>query len=313
MGTLLLLGFPPCQRTRLAPLQGDFKLHWVQSPIELPGALPKQPTEPLAVLMWLPTEGNATEEAHANNPIPAWLNALKASTAAQPLLAVMALCDTPACGATQMMYQAGLRFFLCAPPTVAHIRQAVHDLFCPNPQTWLQTLPSHIHLPTQTANISPFSPQNAACLWLEWWLSNHSHHAGKVNALIDTAMQNYPAIYHETSRAQTTIALRELLSNAVEHGNLGVGTEEKKRLIKSPLQYEDELSRRAKANPNTLVRVNAHVSSQQVCIWVQDAGKGFNHLGVADPNHPRKFAGVKWPWNSPRQGECAYIVLHRQW
>ncbi|MCH2037915.1 MAG: response regulator [Rickettsiales bacterium] len=80
--------------------------------------------------------------------------------------------------------------------------------------------------------------------------------------------------YDEPSDA--LVGLMELLVNAVEHGNLGIGYEEKTELIQSG-EWRNELNRRAHAPENKDKRVKVMLKNQKdgVQIRISDSGEGF--------------------------------------
>ncbi|MDH5325236.1 MAG: response regulator [Gammaproteobacteria bacterium] len=94
---------------------------------------------------------------------------------------------------------------------------------------------------------------------------------------------------------KTVVGLYELLSNAVEHGLLGVGYDDKTRLIEAG-SWEDEIVRRSARNENqALIRVS--LQSNQIHYQIDDRGPGFDssaYLHIAPErardNHGRGIA-----------------------
>jgi anti-sigma regulatory factor (Ser/Thr protein kinase) len=94
------------------------------------------------------------------------------------------------------------------------------------------------------------------------------------------------------------MGITELMINAIEHGNLGIGYEEKSSLNQSGL-WEDEINRRlsAKDNVHLFAEISYKDLGNQICISIIDQGKGFdwqNYLEF-DPervmdNHGRGIA-----------------------
>ena len=76
---------------------------------------------------------------------------------------------------------------------------------------------------------------------------------------------------------KVAFGLNELLVNAVEHGNLQIGYEEKTRL-QADDQWEDEISRRQALCENTekFVEVVFKRSPEQIQVTVTDLGSGFD-------------------------------------
>ncbi|WP_373019319.1 response regulator [Thiomicrorhabdus sp.] len=77
---------------------------------------------------------------------------------------------------------------------------------------------------------------------------------------------------------KVAIGLFELMMNAVEHGNLGIGYEEKTRLIEND-QLQAEILRRSNLpeNRNKFVNVEVEHRTNQLDITIEDMGEGFNH------------------------------------
>lgn len=73
------------------------------------------------------------------------------------------------------------------------------------------------------------------------------------------------------------IGLSELLINAVEHGNLGIGYEEKTRL-NAHGELEQEIERRLDLDENRdkTVQVEMHRENDEIRVHIVDQGKGFD-------------------------------------
>jgi CheY-like chemotaxis protein/anti-sigma regulatory factor (Ser/Thr protein kinase) len=76
---------------------------------------------------------------------------------------------------------------------------------------------------------------------------------------------------------RVVFGLSELLINAVEHGNLGIGFEEKTRLFNSG-QWHGEIERRLRLPEfvNKKVTVALDVSDEEIRFTIKDEGKGFD-------------------------------------
>ena len=85
-------------------------------------------------------------------------------------------------------------------------------------------------------------------------------------------LANYSA---EPSRV--IMGLTALLTNAVEHGNLGVGFDKKQELLVSG-QWENEVQQRLglPENENKIVKVHFAKDKNSVKITIKDAGEGFD-------------------------------------
>lgn len=76
---------------------------------------------------------------------------------------------------------------------------------------------------------------------------------------------------------RTAAGLMELLTNAVEHGNLGIGYEEKTRLIEQG-NWREEVLRRAELAPNLgkKVEVLLQIKPEGTYVQITDEGAGFD-------------------------------------
>jgi len=72
--------------------------------------------------------------------------------------------------------------------------------------------------------------------------------------------------------------LAELLVNAVEHGNLGIGHSRKRDLLQVPGAFEAEILRRLAQSEVTLrqVRLVRSRTAQAWCFEIEDEGEGFD-------------------------------------
>ena len=77
--------------------------------------------------------------------------------------------------------------------------------------------------------------------------------------------------------AMSTVCLQELVVNAIEHGNLGIGGPAKKELILEN-RWEEEVDRRMMLPENTGKRVTVEfeVVDETVTVAIQDQGPGFD-------------------------------------
>jgi FixJ family two-component response regulator/anti-sigma regulatory factor (Ser/Thr protein kinase) len=93
-------------------------------------------------------------------------------------------------------------------------------------------------------------------------------------------------------RGNLALALIEIITNAMEHGNLGLTGAEKVALkSRSEQDYQDELSRR-KADETygkRMVQIKATINSEEAVIYVQDEGDGFDHKFLPDPTDPNNL------------------------
>jgi hypothetical protein len=82
-------------------------------------------------------------------------------------------------------------------------------------------------------------------------------------------------LFPEPSRL--AIGLRELMINAVEHGNLGISYEEKTKLLLEG-EWENEVARRFEApqNRNKLASIRLALDHDTPCVLIEDEGEGFS-------------------------------------
>lgn len=84
--------------------------------------------------------------------------------------------------------------------------------------------------------------------------------------------------------------LRELVANAVEHGNLGIGYERKTELIKEgTLEEEIAAMLRAPENKEKRVTLTYEVAVDKVVITIEDEGEGFDYSPYLDFHPARIF------------------------
>ncbi len=89
---------------------------------------------------------------------------------------------------------------------------------------------------------------------------------------------------------KVVVGLGELLVNAVEHGNLGIGYEEKGRLLEDG-ELAQEVARRLTLPEyrDLLVRVSYERGDTEIRIRIVDQGRGFDWQAFVDVNTSRAF------------------------
>lgn len=104
-----------------------------------------------------------------------------------------------------------------------------------------------------------------------------------VDAVLDTCFGGID----RTVAMELSLALRELILNAVEHGNLGLSYEEKTRALEEG-NLEQLLERRRSEEPYKDRRVGVVVrrDREQLTFQVQDEGEGFDWRALPDPMDP---------------------------
>lgn len=99
-------------------------------------------------------------------------------------------------------------------------------------------------------------------------------------------------VYGENERGNIALSLIEIITNAIEHGNLGIAGPEKSQMkMQSESEYLGELKRRAGVAPyaERKVVVTAQISEDNAEFLVEDEGDGFNHVELPDPTVPQNI------------------------
>lgn len=106
-------------------------------------------------------------------------------------------------------------------------------------------------------------------------------------SLVDTTLS--PS---DSRRTQVTLGLIEILSNAIEHGNLGIDFQEKRDALRGSFFF-DLAQERAHQSPwkDRVVRVTSEVLPEQgvVRYTVLDEGNGFDWRSPPDPSDPENL------------------------
>jgi len=91
---------------------------------------------------------------------------------------------------------------------------------------------------------------------------------------------HYPA--HHVPATEMKLALYEAIANAIEHGNLEIGYDEKTRAVSSPEGVAGLVARRSREAPyrDRRVRVEASYGASEVTYRVRDGGPGFARAQV---------------------------------
>lgn len=86
------------------------------------------------------------------------------------------------------------------------------------------------------------------------------------------------------------VGICELLINAIEHGNLGIGFAEKSRLTQAQT-WLDEIERRLSLPDNSkkFVDVNFYKDQKTIKIKISDQGNGFDWHKYQDLDHSRIY------------------------
>ena len=93
-------------------------------------------------------------------------------------------------------------------------------------------------------------------------------------------------------RSNVALSLIEIITNAIEHGNLGIsGTEKSELKSKGDVDYLRELARRAGEAPyeNRKVLITANINGNGAIFHVEDEGDGFDFENLPDPTVPENI------------------------
>ncbi|HEX9842891.1 MAG TPA: ATP-binding protein, partial [bacterium] len=99
-------------------------------------------------------------------------------------------------------------------------------------------------------------------------------------------------ICNEQNRSNVALGLMEIITNAIEHGNLALSGPDKRGFMAlGEREYARELGRRADTEPykGRKVRVNAAVNEHVAKITIEDEGRGFDYHDLPDPTDPENL------------------------
>lgn len=96
-------------------------------------------------------------------------------------------------------------------------------------------------------------------------------------------------VIDENESSNVALSLIEIITNAIEHGNLKITGEEKIALkSQDESEYLSEFNRRAGLAPykDRTVTITARINSEEAVFLVEDGGDGFDFEDLPDPTHP---------------------------
>ena len=99
-------------------------------------------------------------------------------------------------------------------------------------------------------------------------------------------------ICDERERGNFALALIEIMVNAIEHGNLEIGGEEKIAMkSQNEASYYDDLVLREQLPKyrGREVKVTLEIERERAVVTVQDEGKGFDFANLPDPTNPENL------------------------
>ncbi len=110
-----------------------------------------------------------------------------------------------------------------------------------------------------------------------------------INRLADKMMHETNFAIPKESRLGVHLGLVEILTNAIEHGNLEIDFDAKKEALEGNLEDWENLLNSRLSDPKFKDRQATikFVMNQEYCQWtIEDEGKGFDWRNLPDPNDP---------------------------
>ncbi|MDZ4847165.1 MAG: response regulator [Chitinophagales bacterium] len=97
-------------------------------------------------------------------------------------------------------------------------------------------------------------------------------------------------IANASAMPEKSLLICELLINAIEHGNLGIGYEEKTQFIEqNNLEHEIRVRLNAPENKNKFATIELHRENGALKVHVQDEGNGFDYTRYLNFDETRVF------------------------
>jgi CheY-like chemotaxis protein len=124
-------------------------------------------------------------------------------------------------------------------------------------------------------------------VWERTWIYKLGNELSAIPLFVDVLLRHADAITDPRTAAELSVALRELLINAIEHGNLELSYEDKSRALEtgSLLRVVAERSERpGMAGRSATVHVLRRGTT--LTIRIRDEGPGFDWRSLPDPTDP---------------------------
>ncbi|MCC6746117.1 MAG: response regulator [Deltaproteobacteria bacterium] len=122
------------------------------------------------------------------------------------------------------------------------------------------------------------------------WLYQLGNDLEAIAPFVDQLLRQCAAGFEKGSVTELSLALRELLLNAMEHGNLGLSYEDKSRALEAGALdrlLADRLKQPAYRDRRTTV--SARRRDDELELEVTDEGNGFDWQSLPDPTDPANF------------------------
>ncbi|MFH1132343.1 MAG: ATP-binding protein, partial [Pseudomonadota bacterium] len=167
--------------------------------------------------------------------------------------------------------RAGVTDFLAKPVRMEDLRAA------------LSRMAAALEVSRQEQSILPSTVNLVESRW-NYELENDSH---VVSAFVDKVLKQLAPTVDLRTLTDLNLALRELLVNAIEHGNLGLSYEEKSTYLEKGILAEIVTSR-AQQEPFKKRRITVAVQQRksEVIVKIEDEGDGFDWRSLPDPTEP---------------------------
>ena len=119
------------------------------------------------------------------------------------------------------------------------------------------------------------------------WRYDLDNRVDAIPLFVDHLLRRCTDGIESRTHMELSLALRELLINAVEHGNLGVTFAEKTRALEDGTLEELLAERQAAPNhAHKRVRVTTTVEPTRLTVTIEDEGDGFDWAAFAGPMDP---------------------------
>ena len=147
----------------------------------------------------------------------------------------------------------------------------------------LERMRSALHTMTD----APTKLPKAATLLEQQWVYQLGNARSEIPAFVDALLAICATNIARGPFMELSLATRELVTNAVEHGNLGLTYAEKTAALENG-SYEQLLAGRAAREPfcGRTVTVLVRRTSDEMAIEIRDEGGGFNWRALPDPTDP---------------------------
>lgn len=103
--------------------------------------------------------------------------------------------------------------------------------------------------------------------------------------IINQICVNFRNVFPDSEIINLKIGIEEMLTNAIEHGNLGITYEEKNKAIeKGTFGRLLEQRMKEKNNQQKKIYLHSRLNKDHVEICIRDEGKGFNWRSLSEPS-----------------------------